>query len=203
MSYRVFGVFLVLAALSVTLYVGLSAAGGQAGFPLDDAWIHQTYARSLAASGRMAYVAGQPSAGSTSPLWTLLLSAGYALRIDYRVWTYALGAAMLALCAWGVWRLSLRLWPDRPRLALVAGALCAFEWHLGWAAASGMETLLYAALAVALIEWAIRAEPGVWGGLIGGALGGLLTVTRPEGLLLAGLAAATRLALARRAGTQA
>ena len=203
MNSRHLLLFTALGVLSVMFYVSLSAAGGQAGFPLDDAWIHQTYARSLAESGRMAYVAGQPSAGSTSPLWTLLLSAGYALRIDYHLWTYALGAVMLALCAWGVLRLSLRLWPKRAKLALAAGTLCVFEWHLGWAAASGMETLLYTALAIALIEWAIRAEPGVQGGLIGGALGGLLTVTRPEGLLLAGLAAATWLAHARPASAEA
>ena len=203
MSYRVIGIFLILSAFSVALYVGLSTLDGPAGFPLDDAWIHQTYARSLAESGRLAYLTDQPSAGSTSPLWTLLLSAGYALKIDYRVWTYALGAAMLALCAWGVSRLSLRLWPDRPGLALAAGALCALDWHLGWAAASGMETLLYAALAIVLIEWAIRAQPGAWAGMIGGALGGLLTVTRPEGLLLAGLAAATWFTHARPTGVEA
>ena len=102
MSYRVIGIFLILSAFSVALYVGLSTLDGPAGFPLDDAWIHQTYARSLAESGRLAYLTDQPSAGSTSPLWTLLLSAGYALKIDYRVWTYALGAAMLALCLAGL-----------------------------------------------------------------------------------------------------
>jgi hypothetical protein len=40
------------------------------GLPLDDAWIHQTYARSLADRGEWAFQAGEPSAGSTSPLWS-------------------------------------------------------------------------------------------------------------------------------------
>ena len=41
-------------------------------FPLDDAWIHQVYARSLALGCGFAYNSGQPEAGSTSPLWSLL-----------------------------------------------------------------------------------------------------------------------------------
>ncbi|HEY4689840.1 MAG TPA: hypothetical protein VIK33_11040, partial [Anaerolineae bacterium] len=74
-----------------------------------------------------------------------------------------------------------------------AALLCLFEWHLAWAAASGMETVLFAALALALIER--TARPGVRprDAAIFGALGGLLTVTRPEGLLLIGLAGAVAL----------
>jgi hypothetical protein len=230
MPFRALLLFIALAALSVAAYVGLSATGGSIGFPLDDAWIHQTYARNLAESGQLAFVAGQPSAGSTSPLWTLLIAAGYKLGVDYRLWTYALGALSLALCGWFAARLSLRLWPDRPRLAWAAGLLCLFEWRLGWAAASGMETVLFAALGLALIEQtsppapllttkqlssgegnsdarslpqhaASLRERGPGGegrdGAVFGALGGLLTVTRPEGVLLVALAGLARLIDAR------
>ncbi|HLF26773.1 MAG TPA: hypothetical protein VJG32_10580 [Anaerolineae bacterium] len=195
-----FLVFLALAGLSAAVYVGLATTGGSSGFPLDDAWIHQTYARNLAGSGQLAYVPGQPSAGSTSPLWTLLIAIGYKLNIDTRLWTYALGAISLALTAWFLTRLSLRLWPDRPRLALAAGLLCLFEWHLAWAAASGMETVLFTALALALMERAVQARASWRDGLIFGALGGLLTVTRPEGLLLVGLAGLAVLARSRAGG---
>src|SRR6185503_92261 len=88
-----FGLFFGLALLSAILYLSFSYAGGFLGFPLDDAWIHQTYARNLGLSGQFAFIPGQPSAGSTSPLWSVLLAIGYFLRIDYRVWTYGLGVA--------------------------------------------------------------------------------------------------------------
>ncbi len=195
MNYRHAVAYAVLASFSVATYVGVSMLGGSAGFPLDDAWIHQTYARNLAESGHLAYVPGQTSAGSTSPLWTLLIAAGYKLNVDYRLWTYALGALSLVLCAWTAARLSLRLWPDRPRLAFAAGLLCLFEWHLVWAAASGMETVLFAALGLAVIERAARAVSSWRDGAILGVLGGLIIVTRPEGLLLvamAGIVALTR-----------
>src|SRR5690606_36632405 len=81
-------VFALLAALVVAAYLAASAAGGYVGFPLDDAWIHQTYARNLGQHGEFAFVLGQPSAGSTAPLWTALLAVGYAARLDYCAWAY-------------------------------------------------------------------------------------------------------------------
>src|SRR5437660_179133 len=115
--------FFLAATLSVAAYLGLSATGGDLGFPLDDSWIHQTYARNLALRGEFAFIPGQPSAGSTSPLWTLLLAVGYLARINALVWTYALGAALLGLNAWLVYRLMLYWWPLASGAALAAGLL--------------------------------------------------------------------------------
>src|SRR5512138_2254022 len=53
----------------VGVYVITSARTFRIGYPLDDAWIHQTYARNLALHGEWAFIPGRPSAGSTSPLW--------------------------------------------------------------------------------------------------------------------------------------
>ena len=53
---------LTVALAMVVLYV----ATGGGGFPLDDSWIHQTYARNLAQTGQWAFVPGVPSAASTS-----------------------------------------------------------------------------------------------------------------------------------------
>src|SRR5262245_3603559 len=106
------------AGLSVLVYLGVSAAGGAAGFPLDDAWIHQTYARNLGTRGEFAFIPGQPSAGSTSLLWTGLLAIGYTLRVEPQVWAYGLGVALLGLNAWLVYRLVQRWWPNAARASL-------------------------------------------------------------------------------------
>jgi len=196
------------AALAVAGYLLVAWTSGYVGFPLDDAWIYQTYARNLAATGQLAYFPGQPSAGSTSPAWSFLLSTGTLLGLDPRFWTYLLGAIWLAVTAWLVYRLLFRLAdlapgapPPSPRLAaLLAGLLCAVEWHLVWAAASGMETVMFAALSLALLDAffaqtgrpaqhlpSLQQEEKVVRAVGLGLLAGILVLTRPEGLLLAGL----------------
>jgi len=180
---------LVLALCSVLfsalLYLGWSHNYGSLGFPLDDAWIHQTYARNLVRYGQFVYFPAQLSAGSTAPLWTLLLSVGYFLQFDFKVWAYCLGLVLQTLTAWAAYRLASRLWPQQAKAALLAGLFCALEWHLVWAAFSGMETILFILLALLLMERYLAHESRITIGL----LAGLLTVTRPEGIVLFALIA--------------
>ena len=212
-TWRALPLWLALAAAAGGAYLVAARLGyGVAGFPLDDAWIHQTYARNLATTGAWAFVPGQTSAGSTSPLWSLLLSLGYWLGLPYRAWTYGLGIAALGLTGWTLARLGARVFPDKPWLGPLAGLLAVLEWHLVWASVSGMETMLYTWLSVWLVDaWLIgdrRATTDDDGRrttddgrrmtspqppalspqpLLLGLLGGLLALTRPEGLGLLGL----------------
>ena len=200
----------LVACLGVIGYAAWAASQGLAGFPLDDAWIHQTYARNLAGTGQLAYLPGQPSAGSTSPAWSFLLSIGYLLRLDFRTWALVMGALSLAATAWLAYRLFSRLLPLRQRsvraspsvAALFAGLFCAAEWHLVWAAASGMETIFFTALSLALVEYlfsqvaarqapegpaSVQKEQAIVSAVGMGLLAGVLVLTRPEGLILAGM----------------
>ncbi|HID52900.1 MAG TPA: hypothetical protein EYP41_12810 [Anaerolineae bacterium] len=173
-----FGLFLLISAV----------VGGKSGFPLDDAWIHQTYARSLARYGRFAYVPGVTSAGSTAPLWTILLSVGYVLHIPYLFWTYLLGFVSLLWLATAVMQVWRAVWPDLAGKDWLAGLTTALTWPLLWAAASGMETLLFAALGLQIAALYLRVaakgqvKPG-WLALLG-ILSGLLILIRPDGLVL-------------------
>src|SRR5258708_8650641 len=159
---------MLAASTSVLVYLVVSTAGSSVGFPLDDAWIHQTYARNLGLRGEFSFVPGQPSAGSTSRLWTGLLAIGYLLRINPLVWAYGLGAALLALNAWLVYRLVLRWWPPDSAgasvAALAGGLLVTVEWHLVWSAGSGMETLLFSACALAGFFFCLAVHAGRAGG---------------------------------------
>lgn len=170
------------AVLGTAAYVGVSALGPGPGFPLDDGWIHQAYARNLVQSGRWEFVPGVVSAGSTAPLWTLLLAVGYLLRLPYLLWSYLLGTLSLIGLAWAGMRLWRALWPRYADRDWIAGLVLVFTWPLIWAAASGMETLLFMALGAWLLALYVEAEGnfGPWPGL----LAGLLILTRPEGLIL-------------------
>jgi hypothetical protein len=180
-------IVVLAATVGLAIYLGAAWRSGYVGFPLDDAWIHQTYARNLVEYGEWAFVPGQPSAGSTSPLWTLGLALGYVLRVPFRAWAYALGGLCLAGTAVAAYRLASRLFPDRPAAPLLAGLACALEWHLVWAAASGMETLLFALLALAVWN-RVLADPRP-NPFVTGLLGGALILARPEGATVVGLAA--------------
>ena len=182
------------AAILGLFYLGVSAwVLGFSGFPLDDAWIHQTYARNLATSGQLAFVPGVSSAGSTAPLWTLCLSLGYLLGIPFRVWTYGLGITFLGLSGYTVQQLGNRLFPKNQNVGLWAGLFCLLEWHLVWVAVSGMETILFVWLSLFLFERYLAVEQHEtvrqrWQSAFGlGLLGGLLILTRPEGVGLVGL----------------
>ena len=168
----------------------------QMGFPLDDAWIHQDFARTLATTGRFAFQPGKSGAGSTSPLWVLLLTPPYllfhgnpplALVIG---WSSALGASALAglgIVAGAAAGDLVRgrngdaraVWLART----LAGTAVVTEWHLVWAAVSGMETDLLALVALGLILGVSRGARAGWLGLVAAAA---ITI-RPEGSLVVGL----------------
>ncbi len=155
------------AALAAGLFLAASARTYAIGFPLDDAWIHQTYARNLVDLREWSFVPGQPSAGSTSPLWTLAMAAGRWLRLDPRAWAFTLGVLLLAVMGW----LGARWIARRGDQAWAWGAalVVVFEWHLVWAGLSGMETIALACLVVAVFHrLGARSFPGFALGLVVG-----------------------------------
>jgi hypothetical protein len=191
------GVFLLLAIILVALYV--AASGG--GFPLDDSWIHQVYGRNLARTGQWAFIEGIPSAASTSPLYTVLLAAGYVLRLPYTLWTHLIGAVALASCGILAAGLADRLFPRRWDTGLVTGLAVILTWQLIWAGAAGMETPVFAALTLAIMVAAWRElEPRNYllphlaqqtagkRGVLFGVIAAFAMLARPEGVLLAGIA---------------
>jgi hypothetical protein len=184
------GIFLLIAASSILLYVLVAGSG----FPLDDSWIHQTYGRNLALHGQWAFILGQPSAASTSPLYTVLLAIGYFLRIPYLLWTHSLGVLALAITAMLGARMAERV---LPKSGLWTGLGLLATWHLVWAASAGMETMLFGMLTMLLmfLAWHEMDSPSTdtsslfLRGLVFGIVGALCTLARPDGLLIAGLAA--------------
>jgi hypothetical protein len=177
---------LTLAGISVFSVGGYLLAGHllfRIGYPLDDAWIHQVYARNLALIGEWSFIAGQSSGGSTAPLWSALLAIGYWLGISPYIWTYGWGILLL----WGLSLLSeitvrLNLPVYNSRIPWV-GIFLLGEWHMVWAASSGMETLLFTLLIMGII--ALLSKP-IRNYLVSGILIGLCIWVRPDGITLLG-----------------
>ena len=173
--------FAILSGISVFVYIAFGCISYRCGYPLDDAWIHQTYARNLVEYRQWSFIPGNPSAGSTSPLWTIIIAIGYVLRINPMVWIFFLGSVLLFLLSLLFNRVYHTLFPDYPILAFWGGMLVLFEWHFVWSAASGMETLL----CTLLYSFVVLLLPRIlqsW--LLAGVLVGLCCWVRPDALTL-------------------
>jgi hypothetical protein len=176
-----------LAVAVAAAYLLTSSQVYGVGFPLDDAWIHQTYARNLALLGEWAFYPGQPSAGSTAPLWSMLLALGYLLNLPYFLWTFFLGSVCLFGLAFVGEAMLRRLLPEPAPVVPWAGIFLLGEWHFAWAAVSGMETLLTAGVFLLVLWRASAAHGRTWG--VVGLLIGLSVWLRPDGITLLGPAA--------------
>ncbi|MEW5939546.1 MAG: hypothetical protein AB1750_07795 [Chloroflexota bacterium] len=168
--------------LSLCGYLATSALTFRVGFPLDDSWIHLTYARNLALRGEWAFLPGVPSGGSTAPLWSTLLALGFKLGLSPYIWTYILGGLTLFALACLAELAARRFDFYRPRFPLV-GLFFALEWHFVWASASGMETLLYCLFATFILTSLSSASPR---SLTLGLLTALTIWIRPDALTLLG-----------------
>src|SRR5215208_188007 len=173
----------VAAFLAVLTYLIASATIFRVGFPLDDSWIHLTYARNLAEHGEWAFQLGERSAGSTSPLWTVLLAVGFFIGLGPYIWTYFLGWIVLALLAVCAENFARKLVPSYKSQVPWAGLFFVFAWHLTWSAVSGMETLLHGLVILAVLGSLISGSRRY---LALGVLTGLSVWIRPDGLTLLG-----------------
>jgi hypothetical protein len=177
----------------VALYFLLPLSPATAGFPLDDGWIHAVYARSLAERGELAFNSGEASTGSTSLLWTAVLTAGRLAGFGpiTAALLPAVIALMLLIAAWHL----LLCGSGLPRLPAAFGAAAlplsgvAIWWTL-----SGMETVLFLLLATTAMLFSLRRR---W--LAAGIALALLILARPEGALLAPVLAAAAWQRERRA----
>jgi hypothetical protein len=161
------GLPLLLAAYAIPLLLVAWIAPAylrHRGFPLDDAWIHMVYGRSLAREGMLAYNPGTPAVGETSPLWAAFLTlphllglapAGAVLWVKLAGWALHVAAAFLVGRALG--HLS-------RGLAWLAFLVILLHPELAAAAMSGMEVPLAEAMIALQIGSLVQGRPG-WFGL--------------------------------------
>jgi len=151
-------------------------------FPLDDAWIHQVYARALAAGHGFEYNNGAQEAGSTSPLWAVAtapihwFAGGSAARTVAGV--MCVGAAFGLACVLIFRGIAVRL-TGSSAAACIAACLLAMEPRLLFSALSGMENVLLVALWLGALLAAIGRR---W--LVAAVLAGLMAITRPESVVV-------------------
>ncbi len=166
----------------------LHATNGRLSLPLDDSFIYFQYAKQMADGHFLVYQSGEAAtSGATSLPWTAILAVGSLLGFDGRaaiVLAMILGGLLLAATA--------RFAGDAARAIGRSGAaviaLVLLSGPLAWGAWSGMEIALFAAAITGAFRGWCRDE-GRLGRSTTVWLAGLALV-RPEGAVLAGIAAA-------------
>jgi hypothetical protein len=170
----------VLASLLplAVLLVRERAIAGAPGFPLDDSWIHLHFARNLAEGAGFSYNPGVPVAGSTAPLWTLLLAAAAAVAGASLATAKAVGVAVTVAAGLVLGR-AIRAWGAPPTTAVAGAVGLLWSGGMAWGALSGMEV----SLAALLVGGALLAHAR--GRTLATALCAALAVlARPEAALL-------------------
>ncbi|ATB27512.1 hypothetical protein [Melittangium boletus] len=173
------GVLCALAVLALTVAL-VPDYWRLRGFPLDDAWIHAVYARSVAHGDGLSYNPGVPSTGETSPLWAVVLAVAHLGNASVEravLVTKLVGFLLHALTAAGLY---VALRDAGRRWAASAALLVLMSPHLVAASLSGMEVPLATLAAVGFLLALRSRRPGLY--VLCGALGPL---ARPEvGLFL-------------------
>ena len=171
---------LALGSFALTAY---RFTAGQGGVPLDDAWIHFQFARNLARGYGFSFNPGEPSAGSTAPLWTVLLAGVYLIGGRFPTAGQVLSAVCFLAALVLTYALGKRL-TGNCRAAWLIGAVTAANGRFVWAGLSALETCLFAALSLlAVLAYLSDRAIGVFRPHTA-ALFGLAALARPEGYLL-------------------
>jgi hypothetical protein len=164
-------------------------------FITDDAYISFVYARNFAEHGELVFNLGQYVEGYTNFLWTLLLGVGMLVDLPPEV-TAKILAAIFAIVTLFVTALTVEraLGRKSPWAAVPALLLAASSGYACWTS-GGLETQLFTMLVVIAIDGLVAAEDadGDWGMYRAGLALALAAMTRPEGVLVAGVLALVRI----------
>jgi Gpi18-like mannosyltransferase len=126
------------------------------GYTLDDAWIHQVFARNLATGHGFSFNPDIPVSGATAPLWTLLMALLWPMTGPIANGILA-GLILEFIALVAVYKLTILITGQRGSAFLVS-LLSILTWVLIWGALSGMEIGLYSALSLWGLYFYFRAS---------------------------------------------
>ncbi len=148
------------ATIPVLAFILLTALWSPAleSLPLDDAYIHLVYARNLAAGQGLCFNIGEPSTGTSSPLWVLFLAVWIRSGLP-PILGSLLGGWIPFLILGGLFYRMARELADAAESVAVSLAFATlsvvaldFSGHMAWMGSNGMETMLFTLLGLLAID---------------------------------------------------
>lgn len=193
--------FLILLAACLLTYIFYLSfefifTDGQMGVPLDDTWIHFQFADNFSKGYFFQYNPGEPTAGTTSPLYVVVLGSAGLITNNFIFASIFLSALFQILTVIYVYRISFLVFSqkDSPSnetgfvnakfVSMIVAMLTIFSGRLVWSALSGMETTMFTFFCVAGIYYHSKNLTSKTFGILPAVLFTLAAVTRPEGVLL-------------------
>ncbi len=150
------------------------------GFTLDDPWIHLQFAKNLYEYGSFSYYKCElATAGSTAPLYTIILSIGFFFTKNEFLLSYFFGIIFSVASFITFFFLLRKEFDNSILIAIVGSLMLLLEPRLVWISLSGMETTLAIFLLILTIYF-YKINRGVPLGICAG----LFLWTRPESLIL-------------------
>jgi hypothetical protein len=147
-------------------------------YTVDDTYIHFVFAKNIAAGKGISFIPNQPSAGTTSPLWSFALALAYLTTGEFYFTSKILEILFSVLSIPLVYLVSQKLFKEKT-VSVVSCTLWAISpWHVLWSV-TGMDTSLFAFLSLLGIYFLINEKQK--NVVFGSFLIGLSALTRPEG----------------------
>jgi tetratricopeptide (TPR) repeat protein len=175
-------VYAVIIAITILLPIlivaGAYGRNGYFGFPLDDPWIHLTFAKNLAKYFSFSYFKNEMvTAGSTSPIYTALLAVGFFISNNEFMLSYFLGILFLVAAAIFFYRLASHDFDKENLFAILCTAIFISDKWLNFISVSGMETTMYIFILIACAYFYKKKKSIPFA-----IFAGLIIWTRPDGV---------------------
>jgi hypothetical protein len=194
--FYIFLTFIILTlSFLLTEYV---ITGHQFGVPLDDTWIHFKFAENFDQGHFFEYNLGDPTPGTTSPLWVIVMSVPFLISKNLiLIYSLFVGSLFFLLTCFEVYKISFKLGFSR-NYSLLITMLTLLAGRIAWSSLSGMEITLFCYLTAVIVRIHLneleQRKLSIWNGL----LLGISINVRPEAYLLAGIYFISSLILLRK-----
>lgn len=158
------------------------SVNGYFSFPLDDPWIHLTFAKNLAQYFSFSYFKNEmATAGSTSPVYTFLVAAGFVVSNNEMIISYVIGILFFILSGVYFYKLSGFDFAKENYFALLFTAIFVADKWMSFISVSGMETTMFIFTLIAAAYFYRKRNTAVFAVFLGLILWG-----RPDGVTFIG-----------------
>ncbi|MEO6696055.1 MAG: hypothetical protein ABIY50_03935 [Ignavibacteria bacterium] len=140
-----YAVLVILPVFLTYLYLRFAFKQNQVwSFPLDDPWIHLTFAKNLVQYFSFSYFKNEMvTAGSTSPLYTIVVAIGFLITSNEMILSYVIGIMFFVLSAFAFYKLSSYEFQKENVFAMLCTGIFIIDKWINFISVSGMETTMF------------------------------------------------------------